>query len=990
MNAKIMKRAALCVALGACLGSMAPLAMAQSATGAVAGRASAGDQITITNTATGASRTVTVGADGQYRIAQLAPGEYSLTARNGAPVAVNVSLGGTTTVNLSSEGGVTNLNSVDVIGSRVVNRVDVRSVESATNISREELARMPVDQTINSVALLVPGVVANNRLGGLAFNGSSMAENVVYINGMNVTDPFYRSGFSSVPFAFYKEFQIKTGGYSAEFGRSTGGVINAVTRSGGNEFQGGAEVTMEPAAWQSAAKDRYHKDGSLHTTPGEYGLQSRDSYSWQKLNVWGSGPIVKDKLFFFAMYEQRMNDSKGYSLTSASKGESDNGFWGAKLDWNINDDHKIELLAFSDEADSTSDGYVYNWDSDTLGALNGVSLSDSGGKNYSATYTGHFGEDFTAKAMYGENNRNAFSRTSLDAQCSPVTADSTYSSIANTLGARLGCHPTNGTISSREDEREMARLDFEWALGDHLLRFGYDRELMTSTSLLFYPGDGFSYQAVKSTPAAPLQNGAVVPAGVDATITQRYRRQGGTFETEASAFYVEDNWSVTENLLLSLGVRVDSFDNKTASGQTFIKLDNLFAPRLGFSWDVSGDGTSKLFGNVGRYYLPVTNAVNEYAGSDVYDEYNYYALQGWTNHTNPVTGAAYVLPVLGAQIGGTYSQNNVGDPRAKVDRDIKAVYQDELILGYQRAINTAWSWGVNATYRLMERTLDDTGIRVPSSICATAFDFPMLNPGENATLWCTASQSWVTFDTATEGWVKQGSNEVVGFSKPKREYKGLEFQLDRAWDDKWAFNASYILSWNEGNFEGPVNSDTGLPWTGFTQHYDNPANNERYGPLYGDHRHQIKLRGNYKFNEMWSAGLTVSAVSGGPITAYGVSWPNDQRVQSTSETSGGGSGWLCVSNCGSTPDRVLEYTERGAFGRMPWVTNVGLSVMWTLPVEDIDLKARFSVYNLLNSQTVTDIHSRYEVSPGVKRSTFGEGVAWQAPRYANLVVTWNF
>ena len=71
-----------------------------------------------------------------------------------------------------------------------------------------------------------------------------MAENTVYINGLNVTDFYNRIGFSSVPFAFYEEFQVKTGGYSVEFGRTTGGVINAVTRSGSNEFQFGAELTL--------------------------------------------------------------------------------------------------------------------------------------------------------------------------------------------------------------------------------------------------------------------------------------------------------------------------------------------------------------------------------------------------------------------------------------------------------------------------------------------------------------------------------------------------------------------------------------------------------------------------------------------------------------------------------------------------------------------------------------------------------------------------
>ena len=75
---------------------------------------------------------------------------------------------------------------------------------------------------------------------------------------------------------------------------------------------------------------------------------------------------------------------------------------------------------------------------------------------------------------------------------------------------------------------------------------------------------------------------------------------------------------------------------------------------------------------------------------------------------------------------------------------------------------------------------------------------------------------------------------------------------------------------------------------------------------------------------------------------------------------------------------------------MPWVKDLGVNVTWTLPVEGIDLKARFSVYNLLNSQTKVNVHSRYESTPGTKLPYFGEGTVWQAPRYAQLVVTWNF
>ncbi len=988
-----LRKSVLCMAMGVCLSSLAagPV-MAQAVTGAVAGRAQAGTQITITNPATGQSRTVTADADGTYRVGQLAPGQYSLTAGSGAPISVVVSLGGTTNVNLTSEGAV-NMNAVQVMGSSVVNRVDVYSTESATNLTRQELARLPVDQSLGSVALLAPGVVASGAtFGGLTFGGSSVAENVVYINGLDVTDPYRRQGYSSVPYNFYEEVQVKTGGYSAEFGRSTGGVINAVTRSGSNEFHAGAEVTMEPSAWAAPKKDHFHKDGTID----ERDRTSRDASPFYKANIWASGALVKDKLFFFGMYERRDSKPRDIDTTEAWYSKSSNDFWGGKLDWHINDDHMVEFLAFSDKADATTDNYAYDWDSATRGDWQGSSNAGTGGDNWSLTYTGHFGDNFVAKAMHGVNKRSTLSGTPLDGDCSIVTRSSTYTKKFGPATTAEGCHPSNSSISSRYDKRTASRLDFEWTLGDHLLRFGFDREVMDSDSSVVYPGDGVSYQVQAATPGGVLPNGATVPTGVEAIVDARHYITGAPVSTEAEAVYIEDNWNITPNLLLNIGVRGDKFHNTLASGATFAKADfsDMISPRLGFSWDVKGDGTTKVFGNAGRYYIPLTNKLTDYFGGGTTDEHTYYVLDGWTTKSNPVTGTPYVVPDLGAQIGSVNTDGNVTAPddvRTAVSRDLKQVFQDEFILGFQRAINQEWSYGVNATYRKVTRAVEDVRTNHVEGCDWYSGDWPILNPGETNTLWCPDTESWVTFDNSKDGYKALGSGAIMGYKKPRRTYKAVEFQLDRAWDDKWAFNASYLWSKSEGNIEGPVNSDTGYADTNLVQYYDHPAVNERYGVLFNDHRHQVKLRGSYKLNDMWLFGATFSAVSGGPISAYGVRWPNDNRsAGGPGEFSGGGSGWICVSGCSDYTTRELVYSPLGAFGRMPWVKDLSASVTWTLPVEDIDLKARFSVYNLLNSQAVVNVHTRYESTPGTKMPYFGEAKGWQSPRYMQLVVTYNF
>ena len=124
----------------------------------------------------------------------------------------------------------------------------------------------------------------------------------------------------------------------------------------------------------------------------------------------------------------------------------------------------------------------------------------------------------------------------------------------------------------------------EWTLGDHLLRFGLDHEVNTSKHAQFYPGENrLLYEIRDTSPGSQLENDGIVPAGVDAYVRTRTNEVDGEFESTNSAYYVEDNWSVTDNLILNLGVRVEDFDNKNSDGESYIKIDDMVSPRFGFS-----------------------------------------------------------------------------------------------------------------------------------------------------------------------------------------------------------------------------------------------------------------------------------------------------------------------------------------------------------------------------------------------------------------------
>ena len=410
---RVLRKSALSMALGLCFAFALPAAHAGNSDGSVLGRTGSGATVTVTNPETGFTRSVTADADGNYRFPFLPVGNYSLSSSAAdKPVPVTVNLGVATTVNIgASEGTLSTI----VVTAGAIQAVDVTSMESATNINKTELERIPVERDPLAVALLAPGVI-EGEFGGISFGGSSVAENTVYINGLNVTDFYNRVGFSSVPYSFYKEFQIKTGGYSVEFGRTTGGVINAVTQSGTNEFKFGAEAVWEPSFLQTEGSDHYDADGN------PYYISSYDEYERRNLNVYASGPIVKDKLFFYALYEAR--DYQPSNTTSTgnllNEGDADDGFWGTKLDWQINDNHLLEFLGFGDSNSTATDIYQFDLASGNRGEYSNTRFIDNGGTNWSATYTGYLTDSFSMKAMYGENERE-FAQSSLnDINCNRI------------------------------------------------------------------------------------------------------------------------------------------------------------------------------------------------------------------------------------------------------------------------------------------------------------------------------------------------------------------------------------------------------------------------------------------------------------------------------------------------------------------------------------------------------------------------------------------
>jgi hypothetical protein len=927
----------------------------------------AGAVVTAKDPKTGFTRTTVVKADGSYRFSALPVGNYDITiSKDGyssiEQKGVRIKLGGQTEFSTPMAGVNDNVETIEISGSAMA-VIDTSSAESALNIGEVELSRLPVARDVTSVALLAPGTTKGDGAFGnnASFGGASVAENAYFVNGLNVTNFRTGLGGSTIPFEFYKEFQVKTGGYSAEFGRSTGGVVNAVTKSGSNDWEYGANIYFRPDSLSEQSPNVLRTDGTMLTYNGA------DSFDKTEANIYLSGPLIEDTLFFYVLYNPRdVQQEYAYSNgKSFDTTDSSDAFWGAKVDWNINENHKLELTAFSDERETTTTTYGYDYKTDTRGDLVGSGTSSRGGDNISVKYTGYITDDFTLSALWGENEADLSDSSDADFTC-PVV----YQYDAGSY-LRQGCF-VNFSFSQAKDTREAFRIDGEYVMGDHTLRFGYDNETNTSLDQTRLSGPGeFGVYYLYRTYAAGATEAAIDYTFAEETDTVRVRTYatGGEFETLSSAFYIEDTWTISDDLVATIGLRSESFNNKNASGNSFIKVDNQIAPRLGISWDVNGDGESKVFANFGRYHLPIAANTNiRMAGPETYI-HDYYKVEGDYSQQN-----ADLTPILGEKLGTRVNgDGSEPDVREVLDTSIDPMYQDEFILGYEGLINDDWSWSVKGIYRNLGSVIDD--ITINKAITANGWK----EPGHDVYVLTNPNSDIVTYyDTDGDGTLEQVNiaADTLGYPDPKRVYTAIDLTIKRQWDDVWTLDAKYTWSKSYGNAEGYVKSDNGQDDAGLTTDWDFPyLMDGAYGDLPNDRRHTFKVYGAYALTEKWTVGANLLIQSGRPVNGFGHGLPD---------------GYPDPYGYGDTYYVAGNKVPRGSYGRTPWRNELNVNAKYTTQISDAEVSFQIDVFNVLGSNIVTEVIETAESAKNETNPNFLLPSSFQTPRYVQLSASVRF
>lgn len=996
-----------------------------AATGSVVdaeGKPIAGATVVVRSTDQGFTRTVRTNGAGAFTVPELRTGNYTFSVEADgydSYVENDVRLAAGAASNqfrLSPAGGSQSAEIVVTSRRVATSEFDLTTTGQVIDVA-DVASRIPVARSLTALIALAPGTaIGSGAFGGLpSVNGGAVSENAYFVNGLNITD--FRKGLTpvEVPFEFYQTIEVKTGGYAAEFGRSTGGFTSATTKSGSNEFHGGVLLTWNPDELRSDTKDTFGSDND--------GGKSESRSTIFQL----SGPIWKDHLFFYGLYQARnttsrtagrqflgdprtddVDDPTQYLGTSRTYYRSDSPFYAGKIDAVITDGQRLEFTYFntSGEGNSSTFGDTttlasrYNYITNTDGPYSGRSVSRFGGENYVGRYTGIFSKWLTVSAAYGRNENTSYVQSFNASNVStPSVTDSRDPLNVRSLTV------AGGGIGSDEDVRKFYRADADVSfnlLGSHHIKFGYDREELSSTSRSEGGGGGLGYNIFTAS-AGNVYN---LAAGTQYVRQTRYFQAGG-FSSLNEAYYLQDSWSLLQDRLnLSLGIRNDRFTNDNALGETFYKSGDQWGPRLGFTFDPLGDRRDKIYGSFSRLFTPVASNTNiRLTGGEVY-----------YTRTNLFGGlGSDSVPILGAPVlygsATACPDDNVrncevtgnGQPKSAettVAQGLKPQSADEFILGYEKRLGTRWRVGAFFTYTKLNEVLEDAAIdaavnnyctREGITGCASTWggfhQYVLVNPGRGATITLSdpvngeSTLRTVNF-TAAE----------LGYPTARRSYKAMTFEAHRAFDGVWSLDMSYTYSKTIGNYEGGVKTDNGQSDTGLTTDFDQPGLvNGTYGYSPNDKRHAFKVAGSYQLGPV---------IVGGNFQAYAprrygclgqVPLDVDQYAYAY-----GAAGLYCQVNTDGSINTdpaitaPVQLVRRGSVFKSDWLFVNDVDVSYNFEIGKASMTLRASVFNVFNRKAKLNLNEYGTNGEGVASPYYQTVTERQAGRNARLQLAFNF
>jgi hypothetical protein len=808
-------------------------------------------------------RSFTTDADGKFFAPFLTPGLYEITVElQGFKTLdrqnVDVRLGQRVDLSLPLQVG-TLTESVNVSGGAPV--VDTSSTTTGAVIDSDLLQRVPIGRRFSDTLYIAPGVSSGGQVGEAnpSMSGGSGLENLYVVDGVNITNAGYGALGSysivfgslgnGVPFDFIQEAQVKTGGYEAEFGQSTGGVVNVVTKSGTNTLKGSAFAYFRPKNLEAEYNQVTTVNGTVnvvHTRADDVGVEL-------------GGPIVADKVFFFGAIDPQWLRTNyiapvGFPLRSLGPVEQQRRIiaYAAKGTWQVGDGKRLDVSYFGDPAMGVNGPQRYTalLRTDTSGFSK---LDHYGGQNQTVRYEGGITPTWLIEASIARAENRIVEIPSVN---TPSVVDNTVTPQVRSGG--IGFFEVGNRGVNWQYQVKATHV-----LHGHSFRYGVEFENIDYTNTIQRTGPTFT-----------LPNGTVTATGAQIEIDAdpnfgrifRVVRANITNVRDTHAHYfngfAQDTWKIGTRLTINPGIR---YERQGLIGSLAdLVLNNNWAPRIGATYDPTGRGTMKIYGNWGFFYSKVPNdlAARALSSDSAVSRADYFDLA----LTQPVPDGVLAL-------GTTSHFLQQGLMADLIDPKTKSSYVNEVVLGYEFEPVARMNIGVRYIHRDIPRVLEDvqpfpivaSDLDIPG---ATTVDYTLTNPGVN---------------TPTAG------NLGASFENPTHRYNAIELTADKRFNDRWALQASYRYARLRGTFEGFYRDDNGQSDPGISSLFDFPTNDPSYtaigvsqfgyrgdvrflgalgeGPLPLDRAHEIKAYGNYTFPFALNIGAGLSIASGKPLTA---------------------------------------------------------------------------------------------------------------------------
>ncbi len=544
-----------------------------------------GATVTVTNVETGLVRSATTDGSGFYRTPPVPAGVYNVTAelagfRPQIRMRQILHVGTTVTIDQVFD-AIAAAEAVEVVSEAPVLETTKNTLSRL--IIRDELDALPVaDRNFNGLASLAPGVTATGIYGGVDIDGSRDFQNGYYVDGVSAEG--IALGDQRITYAqdWIQEFQVLTGQYNAEFGRSSGGVLNAITRSGSNLMAGRAYG--------------FFRNGSWDATPAF--ASSKAPLDSKRLGATLGGRLISDRLFFFAGFE--WFDSATSNVVNSSFPDY-NGLVPATSDQKLS---LVKLEYHSGESSTFRARYNRDTRDSTGVGVGGVVTEEDGvSETYAANdLVGSWSRVLSASTF--NELRAAFSDTTRDSRCNFAERNPPGTWFQRRYaGATLGC-PTG---FGRVDSSELQLIEEpSWSRGKHDVKSGVQVSRGRSSGDFRFLRDG-AYIFRHDIPFS-LSNPASYP--------NRFALfEGPTawdFSRWAGGIFVQDSWRMTSDLTVNAGLRYDLDGTYTALNSlvrvdrglntTTVDRDNI-APRIGVAWTPFHDsGRTLVRGGVGVYY----------------------------------------------------------------------------------------------------------------------------------------------------------------------------------------------------------------------------------------------------------------------------------------------------------------------------------------------------------------------------------------------------